>query len=103
MRRYLLGAVLAASCAAGLPYARVSGTTLTVHNPTGRHAIAKVECNDRVFDGEYDRYFVLTPYGEKVVSLPTHFHGNPLHCIVGAFEYKTPAEVALEVVPGRRR
>jgi hypothetical protein len=80
---------------AELPFATVRGTTININNPTGRNIIAKVTCSCRVFDGEYDRYFVLEPFQTKTETVRSRKQ-NDLVCAIDGFEYKTPAELRLE-------
>lgn len=100
MKWILLASFLLTACASTTPYVNLRGQQLTVTNPTSRYAVAKVTCSRRVFDGDYDRFFVLEPYSEKNVE--THCQ-HVMVCAVESVEYKSPAEIALEVQPERRR
>jgi len=100
MKKLLLASILLTACGAVTPYVNVRGQQLTVTNPTDRYAVAKVTCSRRIFDGDYDRFFVLEPYSSKNVEAHCQ---HVLICAVESVEYKTPAEIALEVQPDRRR
>jgi len=100
----MLSALLLSGCAGIFPYATVRGTRLRVENPNERTAVAKVTCSCRVFEGEYDKYVWLKPFEVKVIDLSSsHWHGNSrVVCTVESFEFKTPAEEALDVKQVRK-